>query len=155
MTHESALAVARIIQRHEPLHVEVLSCRHEVPWPDGSAVQLHPVRQRGTDTHNLRAFFHDGQWTLFDLKAIAPKVEAELHGEHLRDHPGLVMYGLRRTFHNAPDFRDAVAARHLARWPGEDREAGTRPTGTGRVPTSPHHQPSPSPSLGLRYHAEA
>lgn len=149
MTHESRLAVARVIQRHEPLHADVLSCRYEVLWADGSRVYLHPVRQNDADAHKLRALFHQGRWILFDLAKVIPKTAAELLDGNLRDHPGIVMYGLRAAFHNAADLLAALQAQNKAAWDGEDREPGQRPTGTGRAPMSARHQPSPSPALSL------
>lgn len=140
MTHESALAVARVIQRCDEQHLEVLDVRHEVTWPDGSTVQLHPVRQRGADEQLLRAYCHrppgskEGSWTVFNLQHIAKDLAAELQCVPSRDQPGTLIYGLRRTFHNADAFRARVYRHELATWPGEDRAAGVRPTGTGRIP---------------------
>ncbi|MEJ1935997.1 hypothetical protein WDZ92_37870, partial [Nostoc sp. NIES-2111] len=48
-----------------------------------------------------------------------------------RDQVGLVMYGLRRNYHNAPGLLAKLDRQHLARWPGEPRAAVARPTRSG------------------------
>lgn len=128
MTYESTLAVARIIQRCDTPAADVLSCRHEVTWPDGSRIGLHPVRQASPDAQYLRAVHHDGHWVLFDLRQLTPKVARELPTAQLRDHPGLVMYGLRATFYSARAFLDHAHLASLAIWPGVDRPAEPRPS---------------------------
>lgn len=136
MNHQSTLAVARVIQRHEPLAVDVLSCRHEIQWADGSRVGLHPVRKGLADAHQLRAVHHEGHWVLFDLAKVTPKIVADMKTAPERDYPGLVLYALRKAFHNAPDFLEAISQKPLARWEGEDREPSLRPSKTGALPVA-------------------
>ncbi len=145
MTHESMLALASAIAHHPQLHLDVLDLRHEVLWPDGSAVHLHPVRQRDTPARLLWAFhthkpLHEsGFWAVIGLQHVTHRSTAqdrslaeELQRAPERDVPGLLIYGLRRAFVNAEAFR-AMAYQHaLASWPGEGRAPGSRPTRTGR-----------------------
>ena len=132
MTYESSLAVAQIIARHEPQHIEVLSCRHEVIWPGGTLLGLHPVRQRGADAQLLRGVHHAGNWIVFDLSRFLPRhTVEELCAAPLRDHPGTVMYALRARFNSAMSCLLAAHDQPLAHWPGVNRAATSRP---GRRP---------------------
>lgn len=128
MTHDSLLAMASVIQSFPALHLEVLSVRQEVTWPDSSAVQLHPVMQRGARSTLLRALNHNGQWSVFDLTHFVPGIVEDLKKAPYRDQVGLVMYGLRRNYHNAPGLLAKLDRQHLARWPGEPRAAVASPT---------------------------
>jgi hypothetical protein len=134
MTHDSLLAMASVIQACAAHHAEVLSVRQEVIWPDGSKVDLHPIKQHGERATLLRAFHHEGQWLLFDLCPVIPRDIVDIKQAHYRDQVGLVMFALRRMFHNAPAFRVKADRHALAKWPGDARPAGVRPTGTGRAP---------------------
>jgi hypothetical protein len=128
MTYETSLAVARIIQRHDALDADVLSLRHEVAWPDGSRIGIHPVRQHCADAQFLRALHLDGYWLLFDLRQHAPQLAADLPTAPTRDKPGTVMYALRAAFHNDAGFLASVQAKTLAKWPGSPRAADPRPS---------------------------
>lgn len=141
MTHESLLALASVIARCTERHIEVLDLRHEVLWPDGSAVHLHPVRQRDTPARLLWAFHRqplhtEGTWTVLSLQHITHRATHSLAEEvrHApeRDVPGTLIYGLRRAFVSAEAFRAAAGQHALASWPGEGRAPGSRPTRTGR-----------------------
>lgn len=131
MTYETSLAVARIIQRHEPLQLDVLSCRCEVSWPDGSRVDLHPVLKAGAADRYLRALHHAGHWLVFDLRHIVPALGAELAAAPERDQPGTVLYTLRASLHRAASFLAVAEQVALARWPGEPRAALPRPRRAG------------------------
>lgn len=133
MTHDSLLAMASIIQRCPAQHAEVLSVRQEVIWPDGTRVELHPITQNGARATLLRALHHQGQWLLFDLSPVIPRDIVDIKQAHYRDQVGVVMFALRRMFHNAPAFLAKVDRHKLASWPGDARAAGTRPTRTGRT----------------------
>lgn len=136
MTYEATLATARVIQRCPEQHAEVLSCRHEVVWPDGTRAALHPVRQHGADALFLRAVHIDGHWLLFDLRAIAKSLAADLPTAPLRDQPGTVLYTLRARFHGASAFLDEATKHQLACWPGSPREAQQRPHRDGSERTA-------------------
>lgn len=133
MTYESSLAVARIIQRCPQQHADVLSCRQEVTWPDGSRIGLHPVLQHGARATYLRAVHHAGHWLLFDLRHTAPKVAADLPTAPLRDVPGTVLYGLRAAYRRGADFMALVQQHALATWPGEPRPCDPRPSRSGAL----------------------
>jgi hypothetical protein len=128
MTHDSLLAMASVIQTFAEQHLEVVSVRQEVTWPDFSRVDLHPVMQRNARATLLRAVHHNGQWSVFDLTHFVPGIALELKTAPYRDQVGLVMYGLRRNFHNAAGFLAKLDRQHLARWPGEPRATVARPT---------------------------
>lgn len=132
MTNQSLLAVASIIQRCAELRADVLNVRHEVQWPDGTLACLHPVRQHDAHALLLRAVHHNGHWILFDLAHVIPRDVEDIKQAPERDQVGLVLYALRRCFHNKDAFLARLDRQHLARWPGEGRPAGSRPTRTGR-----------------------
>lgn len=122
---------SRVIQSCAAADAQVLSIRHEVLWPDGSRIGLHPVLQHGAEAVFLRALHHDGQWVLFDLHHVAPAVADDLHTAPPRDRPGTVLYGLRAAFKTADDFlRALLAGRELYVWIGEGREAAEGPCPT-------------------------
>ena len=131
MTYETTLAVSRIIQRCDEQHADVLSCRMEVTWPDGSRIGLHPVRQHGADSLFLRALHLAGHWILFDLRQVAPKLASELPTAPARDVPGTVLYGLRGAFMRSGDCLAIVQAKALAHWPGDPRPCDMPPTRSG------------------------
>lgn len=137
MTYESTLAVARIIQRHEALQLDVLSCRCEVSWPDGSRVDLHPVQKAGVPDRYLRALHHQGHWLVFDLRHIVPKLSQELAIAPERDQPGTVLYTLRANLHRASAFLQLAEQVAIARWPGSPRAADPRPNRSG-TPQQPN-----------------
>lgn len=128
MTHDSLLAMASVIQLCPEHHAEVLSVRQEVIWPDGTKVDLHPVKQHGERATLLRAVHHAGQWSLFDMTHITPRDVIDIKQAHYRDQVGLVMYALRRTLHNAAAFHAKVDRHALAKWPGEGRAPTKRPS---------------------------
>jgi hypothetical protein len=131
MTYEATLATSRIIQRHDPEQLDVLSCRHEVVWPDGSRIGLHPVRQYGAAALYLRALHHAEHWLVFDLRRISPSLGTDLAQAPLRDQPGTVLYTLRAQVHNATQLIARAEAEALARWPGSPRAADPRPSRKG------------------------
>lgn len=134
MTNQSQLAVASIIQRCAERHAEVLGVRYEVLWPDGTTVHLHPVRQHGADSTFLRALHSRGTWWLFDLTQVLTREQCdEIKRAPERDQVGLVMYALRRCYHNAPELLDKIARVGANNWAGDARGAGVRPTRTGRT----------------------
>lgn len=106
---------------------QVLQQRYEILWRDGSRVELHPVRLldklgRSYDQMFLRAVqFGGAAWHVFDLRAIAPRVEREIPELPPFDTPGVVFYALRQTFASANDFR-SIVMRHLVADAGEPRE---------------------------------
>lgn len=119
MTHEFELQDARIIQSHE--HLEVLCIRHEVMWPDGSQLGLHPVREHDAPAALLRAIHHKGQWLVVDLRKLAPKVAEDLRLALPRDVPGTLIYGLRATFARSTDCLAKLQQATYAQWAGPAR----------------------------------
>ncbi|QOR55212.1 MAG: hypothetical protein SHS37scaffold296_29 [Burkholderiales phage 68_11] len=136
MTHTFELASASVIQLCPEHHIEVLSCRHEVLWPDGTRVDMHPVRQSNAPSLLLRAVHRaaTGQWVLFDLAQLIPHDVVDIKQAHTRDQVGLVMYALRRRYHNAGAFNARVDRHTLATWPGEGRPGAARPKLVKPVP---------------------
>lgn len=128
MTHDSMLATASVIQTFPALRFEVLGVRQEVIWPDFSTINLHPVLQRGARAQLLRAVHHNDQWAVLDLAHFVPGIALDLKTAPYRDQVGLVMFGLRRNYHNAAGFLAKLDRQHLARWPGPPRGAIARPT---------------------------
>lgn len=139
MTHDSLLATAGVIQTFPEQHLQVLSVRQEVTWPDFSSVDLHPVLQREARATLLRAIHNAGQWTVFDLTHFVPGIALDLKTAPYRDQVGLVMYGLRRNYHNAAGFLAKLDRQHLARWPGEPRPGITRPSRSASRALTTHH----------------
>ena len=127
MTHDAELATASIIQTCPEHHAEVLSCRHEVIWPDGTLIGLHPVQQHGQPSLLFRAIHREGQWVLFDLAHVIPHDVIDIKQAPPRDQVGLVMYALRRRFINLQAFLARVDRHTVATWPGEGRPAAKRP----------------------------
>lgn len=93
---------ARIIAWHG--RSAVLSQRHEIMWPDGSAVWLHPVQQDGFEAPLLRALQVDGTWGVIDLARALPDLAADIRCHHRRDARGLVFFTLRCGFAGAQAF---------------------------------------------------
>ncbi len=125
--HALLLATADAIQ-HCPEHgVAVLSCRHEVIWPDGTTIGLHPVQQHDQPSLLFRAVHHAGQWVLFDLAHVIPRDVLDVKQGQARDQVGLVMYALLRRFHTRDAFLACVDRHTMAKWPGEGREPTARP----------------------------
>lgn len=87
----------------------VLATRHEVLWPDGTSVQLHPVLHHGAPHRSMRGLQLAGAWRLVDLQRVAPAVARDLPAAPARDQVGVVFYGLRLSFPNAEAFRAAAA----------------------------------------------
>lgn len=91
---------------------EVLAQRHEVMWPDGTAVNLHPVRVAGVPDTYLRALQLDAQcWVIFDLRRVARQLGEDIARSPARDAIGLVFYTLRQAYPSAGYFRQAVLVR--------------------------------------------
>lgn len=104
----------RIIARQGPHTVHAQ--RFEVMFKDGSAVHLHPV-SRSVPEIFLRAVQLEGlRWLVFDLRHLAPCIEADLFRLELRDHPGAVFYTLRHAYPTAAAFTAAAADGAVARW---------------------------------------
>jgi hypothetical protein len=110
------LTDTRIIQRHGS--TEVFAQRHEILWPDGSAVCLHPVSLNGypIDTW-LRALQHaPGHWAVVDLRDVAPALASELPLLPRRDAYGLVFHTLRLQYPNARAFTAAAVGQQRMAW---------------------------------------
>jgi hypothetical protein len=101
----------------------VLANRHEVLWPDGSSIGFHPVLQDDQQPLWLRAVHHAGLWLLFDMRALDRRTAEALAVTHWRERPGVLMYGLRAAFSNAPQCMRVIQAEALATCPGADRPA--------------------------------
>lgn len=129
MSHDFELLDATIIQRHA--EHEVLSCRQEVLWPDGSVLGVHPVRLYGGLSTLLRAVHHQGHWVVFRLDALMPQLAHDLPAAPRRDHPGTVLYSLRGAYHSAARCLQDIEAVADARWPGSPRAAQPRPARDG------------------------
>lgn len=138
MTHEFELQDARIIQRHEQL--EVLSVRCEVMWPDGSAITLHPVQDRGAAAQMLRAAHIEGQWHIVHLSKLSPRLAREVAIAPARDVPGTLIYGLRGAYMRAADCLKVIQSAALAHWPGEARH--DRPARRRSDCAHPAHAPA-------------
>jgi hypothetical protein len=121
MTHESEANLAQVIATCAALNAEVLSVRHEVVWPDGRTVGLHPVRVAGETSLLFRALHRSSHWVLFSLQQITPLDIEELKTANKRDQPGTVIYALRKRFVNVDAFLAKVSRHTLASWPGGDR----------------------------------
>lgn len=81
----------------------VLAQRHEVMWPNGSSIDMHPVRLDGVDAMFLRAVLFEGlHWVVFDLRHLARHLAWELPAMPARDKPGLVFFTLRHRYPDAP-----------------------------------------------------
>lgn len=84
---------------------DVLAHRHEVLFVDGHAVWLHRVRRAGMLHRSLRTLATDsGCHLLFDLATLSAQLDASLCVAQERDHPGTVLYSLRRTYATKPAF---------------------------------------------------
>lgn len=92
--------------------LEVLAQRHEVMWPDGTAVQLHPVYANSLPMLTLRALaLPDGRLLVFDLAHLVRRLDGELRACPTRDLAGHVFYTLRQAYRSAGQF-SADALRH-------------------------------------------
>lgn len=150
MNHQSDLATATVIQQSPTLQAVVLSPRHEVVWPNTSTAALHPVRVDGADVLLLRAIYHAGHWVLFDLARLLRSSDvSDIKTGPSRDQPGLVMYALRRTFHNAPAFVAAAEGAAISRWPGDPRSTTQRPPASRPIapPVAPVGKPTRAPGM--------
>lgn len=104
---------------------------HEIMWPDGSTVGLHPVcvldaQGRAHSDMFLRAIAGSPlHWLVFDLRDLAPELDAELLRAHLpRDLPGLVFYTLRHRYGSAGLFEAAARTSAKASWHPIPGQAG-------------------------------
>lgn len=105
----------RIITSHARL--QVLAQRFEIMFKDGTTVGLHPVSASGAPQMFLRAVHHEGlQWVVFDLRHLAPEVEADVLRLHARDTPGIVFYTLRRQFPTVAAFLGRMQAQRVTAW---------------------------------------
>ena len=113
----------RIIDRHGSF--AVLAQRHEVMWPDGTALALHPVQQNGHDSLFHRAVVTPGGLTIvFDLREVCPPLASELPATPPRDVIGTVYYRLRQTLPTAGELWRLASAKFDACWlPGVDAVA--------------------------------
>ena len=103
------LTDTKIIHRAGPF--EVQAQRHEVMWPDGTALALHPVQQHGCGSLMHRAIkLPDGTFVIVDLERTLPPLGAELRRSPARDVPGVVFYTLRQSFSTAQEFQAQAKA---------------------------------------------
>ncbi len=97
--------------------------RHEVMFPDGSAVWLHRVNVNGAPDLFTRTVAADGTAVpasaersamvvggvlQIDLRRLAPELEEDLPKASTRDVPGIVKFTLRTRFKAAGDFLRAA-----------------------------------------------
>ena len=86
-------------------HYDVLAERHLIHWPDGTAVELHPVQVHGLAHTYLRAVRHVARhWLVFDLRKLLPQLEEDICALPERDHRGAVLLHLRAQFTTADKF---------------------------------------------------
>ena len=95
---------------------------HEIMWPDGSTVGLHPVcvldaQGRAHSDMFLRALAGSPlHWLVFDLRDLAPELDAEMRAHLPRDLPGLVFFTLRQRWGRAALFTAAARTSAKASW---------------------------------------
>lgn len=109
-----------------PLHRHgsylVQPARHEIMWPDGSTVGIHPVREldaqgRAHDSMFLRALRTGTlHWIVIDLRDVAPQLDTEMREHFTNDVPGVVFYTLRLGFGTACQFIAAARRAIKASW---------------------------------------
>lgn len=99
---------------------DILATSHEVMWPDGTAVALHPVRENGIDSLYLRALLLPaGMRIVFDLRKICPPLTVDLQVAHERDRIGVVYYGLRHGLKTSAELLMRATERLEAFWTPE------------------------------------
>jgi hypothetical protein len=105
----------RIIHRHGSF--EIQGQRHEIMWPDGTSVALHPVKHHGGDSLFHRAIVMQGGLRIvFDLRKVCPQLDRDLRLCLPRDVPGTVFYSLRHAFKTAAEFYTLALTRFDATW---------------------------------------
>ena len=97
--------------------IEVLATRHEVMWPDGTAVLLHPVRSAAGLLRRQRALHRgDGTLQLISLSTLVPVLDDLLHlCQPMSDHT-LVFGQLRARYRNAESLLAAATRTALGTW---------------------------------------
>lgn len=106
-----------VIDQDADKQLEILADRHEIVFRDSSATQLHRVCHAGTLDTFLRAVHAEGfTWIVFDVRRLAPELEADILGHHAVDGNGLVYYTLRLAFESACACEVAAAAAATASW---------------------------------------
>lgn len=106
----------RVIAAHQGLQVHAQ--RYEIMFKDGTTLGLHPVVAHGTVQMFLRALHHEGLlWVVFDVRHLAPEIEADVLRLHARDTPGVVFYNLRRHFTTAGLCLQRVLTQRVTSWP--------------------------------------
>lgn len=104
-----------ILTRHGDY--SVLTTQHEVSWPDGSRILLHPVSVHGSPEPFLRALHQGGlHWVVFDLRKLVPVLDADMRRLPPRDAQGVVFYSLRHAFANAATAMLAAMAHRDMVW---------------------------------------
>lgn len=117
----------RIIQRQGAY--AVIAQRHEVMWPNGSAVHLHQVDEGRDGAMFLRALqMPGGLWCVFDLRRVAPALGDDLLRLHRSDAVGCVFYTLRHGYDSAEHFLSAVIACQIAAWTAAAPASAALPT---------------------------
>ena len=142
-------AYGRVITQCPTTSMQVLTQRHEVLWPDGTAVALHPLEwpadhQPAPSLLTQRAVHHLGMWLVFDLVDIAFALARELHTAAPRSHPGLLMWGLREQYPTAQRFLTAAREASSSAWlgPGRGQVISAAETGTDDTSTPTPHEES-------------
>lgn len=93
----------------------VFAEHNQVLFKDGSTIGLHLVHHHGHPAMFLRAFVHDDLHALvFDLRASARALAAEMLLLHERDIPGLVLFTLRAKYEGKAEFAAAAMANLIA-----------------------------------------
>ncbi|WP_119155274.1 hypothetical protein [Caldimonas tepidiphila] len=110
---------------HQRGPFEVLPAQHEVSWPDGSALLLHPVRQRGDDDGSqsrfLQALELPGSLVVFDVRDLARPLESA-DTTARRDGPQPLLQKLQRRFLCAKEAVEQMCLKRRACWLTEDSE---------------------------------
>ena len=96
---------------------DVLAHASAVAWSGSRSVALHHVQVHGLADVFLRALETDHEhWIVFDVRRLAPAIEADIKSLPRRDADGVVAYHLRCAHRNAADLVNAALQARATMW---------------------------------------